>query len=300
MTKGRLKRLEEDVQHKIGLLMGQGEPTQSPTLFTLWDLYEFNPLSPLDLLPLPCVSSMVNLNELSKAQFACAHMEKKGEQYAKHANKGKRKKVFQEGDLVWVHITKERFPTLRKSKILLKGDGLFKVVKMINDNTYVLDMPPKNMEVMLVLITQGPNLRTNSLQKEEFDMNMKRLGEDTHEDLEHMEIKVLQGPMARGRLRKIEEEVHQRMGLLMEQGRPNQGPIIFTLWGCHNALKPFLGHHRDLKLCMYKYLEEIGFQRERDKLVDYRLKENWWISSMCKIKEKWEKCYVKNAFTIGI
>ncbi|RDX73819.1 hypothetical protein CR513_46509, partial [Mucuna pruriens] len=32
-------------------------------------VYGFNPLSPLDLLPLPNVSSMLNCNELSKAHF---------------------------------------------------------------------------------------------------------------------------------------------------------------------------------------------------------------------------------------
>ncbi|RDX76822.1 hypothetical protein CR513_43148, partial [Mucuna pruriens] len=69
--------------------------TTSHTPFEL--VYSFNPLSSLDLLPLPCVATMVNEDGLSKAQFvtkfhekAHAHMEKKGEQYAKYANKGKR------------------------------------------------------------------------------------------------------------------------------------------------------------------------------------------------------------------
>ncbi|RDX91156.1 Protein FAR1-RELATED SEQUENCE 5, partial [Mucuna pruriens] len=56
---------------------------------------------------------------------------------------------------------------------------------------------------------------------------------------------------------------------------------------------------RALKFYIYRYLEKIDFQRAWDKLVgDYKLKENWWISSIYKIKEKWAKCYMKNAFNI--
>ncbi|BAT74742.1 hypothetical protein VIGAN_01248800, partial [Vigna angularis var. angularis] len=48
---------------------------------------------------------------------------------------------FEKGDLVWLHLRKERFPSQRKSKLAPRGDGPFKVVKRINDNTYILDLP---------------------------------------------------------------------------------------------------------------------------------------------------------------
>ncbi|RDX94819.1 Retrovirus-related Pol polyprotein from transposon 17.6, partial [Mucuna pruriens] len=88
-------------------------------------------------------------------------MEKKGEQYAQSANKGKMGKVFEQGDLVWVHLRKERFHTLRKSKLLPQRDGPFTISCRINDNAYVLDMPQEygGMDDM--------NLRTNSLQEGE-------------------------------------------------------------------------------------------------------------------------------------
>ncbi|RDY10259.1 hypothetical protein CR513_05241, partial [Mucuna pruriens] len=70
-----------------------------------------------------------------------ANMEKNGEKYAKHVNKSKRERVFLKGDLVWVHLRKEKSPTLRKSKLLHKGDRSFKIVKRINDNAYILNMP---------------------------------------------------------------------------------------------------------------------------------------------------------------
>lgn len=58
---------------------------------------------------------------------------------------------------------------------------------------------------------------------------------------------------------------------------------------------------RDLKFCMYKYLEEVDFERAWDKLVyDYNLTQREWISSLYKIKENWATCYMKNATTIGM
>ncbi|RVW25290.1 Transposon Ty3-I Gag-Pol polyprotein [Vitis vinifera] len=44
------------------------------------------------------------------------HMEKKNEQYATKANKGRRQVIFEPGDWVWVHMRKERFPTWDDSR----------------------------------------------------------------------------------------------------------------------------------------------------------------------------------------
>ena len=57
----------------------------------------------------------------------------------------------------------------------------------------------------------------------------------------------------------------------------------------------------ELKLCMYKYLKEVDFQRAWDKMVeDYKLQESDWMLGLYKIKEKWAKCYMKNTMTIGM
>uniref|UniRef100_A0A2N9F9C1 Reverse transcriptase/retrotransposon-derived protein RNase H-like domain-containing protein n=1 Tax=Fagus sylvatica TaxID=28930 RepID=A0A2N9F9C1_FAGSY len=55
------------------------------------------------------------------------HIEKKNEQYANKANKGRRQVIFEPGDWVWVHMRKERFPARRRSKLHPRGDGPFQV-----------------------------------------------------------------------------------------------------------------------------------------------------------------------------
>ena len=49
--------------------------------------------------------------------------------------------VFNVGDLVWLHLRKDRFPNERKSKLLPRADGPFKVLARYNDNAYKIELP---------------------------------------------------------------------------------------------------------------------------------------------------------------
>jgi hypothetical protein len=43
--------------------------------------------------------------------------------------------------LVWLHLRKEQFPNLRKSKLMPRADDRFRVLEKINENAYKLDLP---------------------------------------------------------------------------------------------------------------------------------------------------------------
>jgi hypothetical protein len=64
------------------------------------------------------------------------NIEKMTEKYRVAGSKGKKELNLEPGDLVWLHLRKECFPDLRKSKLKPKADGPFKILEKINDNAY--------------------------------------------------------------------------------------------------------------------------------------------------------------------
>jgi hypothetical protein len=63
------------------------------------------------------------------------------EKYQITGSKGRREVKLKPGDLVWLHVRKEQFSDLRKSKLMFCVDGPFKILEKINDNAYKLDLP---------------------------------------------------------------------------------------------------------------------------------------------------------------
>ena len=49
--------------------------------------------------------------------------------------------MFEPGDFVWIHFRKERFQRQRNNKLDPRGDGPFKVLQRLNDNSYIIDIP---------------------------------------------------------------------------------------------------------------------------------------------------------------
>ena len=147
-------------------------------------VYGFNPLTPLHLLP---IDKHVSLDSKKKAKFVKQlhekvrqHIEKRTEQYATQANKGRKQVVFQPGHWVWVQMRKERFQAQRHSKLLPRGDGPFQVVARINDNAYKLDfLGEYNVSATfnvfdLCLFIVGEKSRTNPFEERGNDENHQR------------------------------------------------------------------------------------------------------------------------------
>jgi hypothetical protein len=107
--------------------------------------YGFKPLALINLLPLP-LQEQSNMDASKRAKYVkkihekAKELEKKAHYFVVKANKHRKKMTFQLGDMVWVHLCKERFPEKHKSKFMPIGDGPFKVLAKINDNAYKIDL----------------------------------------------------------------------------------------------------------------------------------------------------------------
>jgi len=155
----------------------------------------------------------------TKAEFVKKMHEKVKEQiqqqtekYVKYNNKGKREIIFEEGDLVWLHLRKDRFSTKRKSKLSSRGDGPFQVLKRVNNNAYKLDLPAEYgvhdiFNVIDLSPFVGPNeedkaldLRTNPFQEEEDDGRGSRTTSIESPPTCHI------GPITRAMTKKLQED----------------------------------------------------------------------------------------------
>jgi hypothetical protein len=112
-------------------------------------VYGFNPRAPIDLLPLPS-SETTYFDASQRSEFILKmhettklNIEKMIEKYRIAASKGRKEVKLEPGDLVWLHLRKERFPELRKSKLMSRATGTFKILVKINDNAYKLVLPPE-------------------------------------------------------------------------------------------------------------------------------------------------------------
>jgi hypothetical protein len=110
-------------------------------------VYGFNPHAPVDLLPLPS-SEMTCFDASQWSEFILKmhettklNIEKMNEKCHIAASKGRKEVKLEPGDLVWRHLRKEWFPELRKSKLMSRAAGPFKILAKINDNAHKLELP---------------------------------------------------------------------------------------------------------------------------------------------------------------
>ncbi|WVZ75833.1 hypothetical protein U9M48_023859 [Paspalum notatum var. saurae] len=109
-------------------------------------VYGYIPRAPIDLFALDAadaphidaaahVDHMITLHEQTQQNIAAANAK-----YRVAGSKGRKHVTFEPGDMVWLHLRKDRFPTLRRSKLMPRAAGPFKVLTKINDNAYILDL----------------------------------------------------------------------------------------------------------------------------------------------------------------
>ena len=67
-------------------------------------------------------------------------IKKVNEQYKLKANKNHAHLEVKLGDLVWLHLRKERFHSRRKNKLMARGDGPYKVVQKVGENAYKIEL----------------------------------------------------------------------------------------------------------------------------------------------------------------
>jgi hypothetical protein len=130
--------------------------------------------------------------------------------YKLAGDKGRKELKFEPGDLVWLHLRKERFPKLRKSKVMPRADGPFKVLQRINENAYKLNLPAYfgvsptfNIADLKSYLGEKDDLesRTTQMQEREDNVDVNTNDASTPTPVP------LAGPLTRARARKLNHQV---------------------------------------------------------------------------------------------
>jgi hypothetical protein len=212
VLKKNLKLWEESLPH---VEFAYNRTVHSTTKFCPFEIvYGFKPTAPIDLLPLP-IQERVNFDASKRAEFvknlhdrARANIEKMTKLYEKNAYKGRKKMLFEPGDLVWVHLRKDRFPEQRKSKLQPRADGPFKVLRKINDNAYEIDLPSTyGVSTSFNVADLSPFIgmeesRTTPFQEGEDDMHIPKPTQVTPTPT------TPHRPLTRSQAKRLQQELH--------------------------------------------------------------------------------------------
>lgn len=193
LLRGLVSRTQKDWDLKLGhaefVYNRSSSTTTNHSPFEV--VYGINPFIPVDLIPLPKgdIIHVESRKRLEAFQSTCAkvktQIEKMNEQYQNRANKKRSQPVFQPGDLVWIHLRKERFPGKRKHKLMPRADGPFKVLERYGESAYKIELPDEFGGVSATFNVgdlspyhADENLRTNSFKEGKNDVESRAFAEE--------------------------------------------------------------------------------------------------------------------------
>ena len=179
-------------------------------------VYGLNPKTASDMAPLP-YKVEPHEGALDRVEYirriheeTRRNLELKAERYKALADRGRKEMLFEEGDLVWVHLRKERFPHARNNKLKQRGDGPFRVIKKLGPNAYELELPDEygvhpvfNVSDLSPFIPDDDSdIEPRTVQHLVEENDSKQDDEDPR-DVEELMTAPIQGPMTRSRAKKI-------------------------------------------------------------------------------------------------
>ncbi|GKA70734.1 RNA-directed DNA polymerase [Tanacetum coccineum] len=163
-------------------------------------VYKTSPRHVVDLVDLPGKKNIQANRMVEEVQatheVVRANITEANAKYKFAADKHRRKKLFQVGDEVMVFLRKERFPVGTYSKLEPKKYGPYKILRKINDNAYVVDLPntmsiSKTFNVSDIYefhsedVNKGKHSRTSSSKERGNDEDT--INELADEYMEHLE-----------------------------------------------------------------------------------------------------------------
>jgi len=122
-------------------------PSKATSLSPFQVVYGSNLRNPLDLVPIPNPAKFSWEVEKRAKEIQDLHakvrdrIERSNDQARYHANRHRKEAHFQPGDLVWIHLRKERFPSKCKSELMPRSDGPFEIIVKISPTAYKVDLP---------------------------------------------------------------------------------------------------------------------------------------------------------------
>jgi hypothetical protein len=126
ILKKNIKLWEECLPHVEFAYNCSMHSTTKMCLFEI--VYGLIPHAPIDLMPLP-TSKKLNFDAKQRAELMLKlhettkeNIERLNSKYKLAGDKGRKQLIFEPGELVWLHLRKDRFPALRKSKLMPRAD----------------------------------------------------------------------------------------------------------------------------------------------------------------------------------